>query len=815
MADNNIEFSGYPSFQDFVKNFLKTVVQCTKASNDMALSNDDHDFWTSFEQYKEFCASKGVDILNMIGEILHHQGLQCRWPQSTSRKYPHNDIEDRFESIVEANDMLLERIDSQLDEIINPNKKNKPIVSATTPVAISVVSTWNKQTGRKSEKADAWKKFNLLTARNIQRPQLKWKQKIDNSNTPFVPILKTKPNAIKDWRPAKRFQDESTRHEIKSVVDDFIHQQRLGDDVDIFEDRHPYVFELSVFEPKRWQLEKGTIQNYKATEETSLTIIDEPEQLNDLLQKLKIVKEFAVDLEHHSYRSFLGFTCLMQISTRQEDFLIDTLSLRDDLQILNEVFTDPNILKVFHGAEKDIDWLQRDFGLYVVNMFDTGQASRVLQLARHSLAFLLKEYCNIDASKQYQLADWRLRPIPDEMVKYARDDTHYLLYIYDKLRVTLIEKGDGQANLLKAVYDMSKTVCGRIYEKPIYTPDTYLGICNKFKKHLNDQQLECLKLLVKWRDTTAREEDESYGYVLPNHMMLRIAEQLPRESEGVLACCNPIPPLVKQNVAEICRLVKDSRTLRAKRLQNHNDSQPQAVPSSSIEKPSNQLPEWIQFDDGNSSSLTGFEIYPVAGPPLQTTPPKISIFQDAAIETEDTESAKKARLIMHSFRSPFELYLPKVNATSVNPQEINKKWKESVVKSNETKDSTAMKLDKSQNDTKPAPTSKRKVDETPKNGRQLTFRDELPKKMKKEQLGQNSGSESPVSFSYEKVATGSSFVPFDYSKAGKVKSVTGVQKPAKEDSALGKIREEPLKKGAIRNSKNLLRKNEKSMTFRR
>ena len=66
-------------------------------------------------------------------------------------------------------------------------------------------------------------------------------------------------------------------------------------------------------------------------------------------------------------------------------------------------------IKVFHGADKDIEWLQRDFGLYVVNMFDTGQASRVLQLARHSLAFLLKEYCSIDASKQYQVADWRLR----------------------------------------------------------------------------------------------------------------------------------------------------------------------------------------------------------------------------------------------------------------------------------------------------------------------------------------------------------------------------------------------------------------------
>ena len=62
-----------------------------------------------------------------------------------------------------------------------------------------------------------------------------------------------------------------------------------------------------------------------------------------------------------------------------------------------------------HGADQDIEWLQRDFGLYIVNMFDTGQAARVLQLARFSLAFLLKEYCGIAADKQYQLADWRLR----------------------------------------------------------------------------------------------------------------------------------------------------------------------------------------------------------------------------------------------------------------------------------------------------------------------------------------------------------------------------------------------------------------------
>lgn len=94
-----------------------------------------------------------------------------------------------------------------------------------------------------------------------------------------------------------------------------------------------------------------------------------------MLEKLKVASEIAVDLEHHDYRSFGGFVCLVQISTRDEDFVVDTLSLREELIVLNEVFTDPNIVKVFHGAESDITWLQRDFNLYVVNLFDTYHAS--------------------------------------------------------------------------------------------------------------------------------------------------------------------------------------------------------------------------------------------------------------------------------------------------------------------------------------------------------------------------------------------------------------------------------------------------------
>jgi len=50
--------------------------------------------------------------------------------------------------------------------------------------------------------------------------------------------------------------------------------------------------------------------------------------------------------------------------------------VRDDK--LGGVMVDPAIVKVFHGAESDILWLQQDFDIYVVGMFDTYHATKVL-----------------------------------------------------------------------------------------------------------------------------------------------------------------------------------------------------------------------------------------------------------------------------------------------------------------------------------------------------------------------------------------------------------------------------------------------------
>ncbi|CAL4942012.1 unnamed protein product [Urochloa decumbens] len=263
-------------------------------------------------------------------------------------------------------------------------------------------------------------------------------------------------------------------------------------------------------------------------DDTPFTFVEDLKTLEVLATKLKSATEFAVDLEHNHYRTFQGLTCLMQISTRTEDFIVDTLKLRKYLgDYLRDFFKDPTKRKVMHGADRDIIWLQRDFSIYVCNLFDTGQASKVLHMDRNSLEHLLQHFCGVTANKEYQAADWRLRPLPDEMIKYAREDTHYLLYIYDLMRLRLVKESSGDSDLLLEVCKRSNEVCLQLYEKEQLTDSSYLHLHGLKENELDARQLSVLSSLYRWRDGIARDEDESTGFILPNRSLLEIAKEMP------------------------------------------------------------------------------------------------------------------------------------------------------------------------------------------------------------------------------------------------------------------------------------------------
>jgi exosome complex exonuclease RRP6 len=110
---------------------------------------------------------------------------------------------------------------------------------------------------------------------------------------------------------------------------------------------HPYRFEIShINYPKPMFAPPSSSESPQSFEKTPFTYVDTTSKLTTMIDTLRNAREIAVDLEHHSYRSFAGFVCLMQISTREADWVIDCLTLRDEICALNEVFSDPTIIKV-------------------------------------------------------------------------------------------------------------------------------------------------------------------------------------------------------------------------------------------------------------------------------------------------------------------------------------------------------------------------------------------------------------------------------------------------------------------------------------
>jgi exosome complex exonuclease RRP6 len=145
---------------------------------------------------------------------------------------------------------------------------------------------------------------------------------------------------------------------------------------------HQYEREIQSLEYNGWQLQSPDVPTAPAGwSDENFRFIDTADALQEfvahLQQKIEDgdVREIAVDLEAHSVRSFQGLTCLMQISTRDVDVIIDVLKLRVESRALLGVFVDPRVVKVMHGAECDVLWLQRDLHIYIVNLFDTFQVS--------------------------------------------------------------------------------------------------------------------------------------------------------------------------------------------------------------------------------------------------------------------------------------------------------------------------------------------------------------------------------------------------------------------------------------------------------
>ncbi|KAL6697746.1 ribonuclease H-like domain-containing protein [Trichoderma pleuroticola] len=517
-------------FNSLQEEIQKSLISTIKSANRIA-SHDLSFQRTVNPDVAEQLDDKTSRILDLSTRLLNSAARACGL--KPPKLEDPEDVDMNWRKVVDVVDSVLEKADRAIDEYTGLVKQRENGDSDSNAKA--------KQTKSTSK---------VIRNANVKKPQLDFEIKPNNfPDGPWKPLLTEKPHA-----------EVSLDDSLVTFVGDNGAPQY----------KHPYESEISSMQyPDRVFQILDPIPP-QPVESTAATWVDTYEGVVEMLQELKEAKEIAVDLEHHDFRTYVGLVSLLQISTREKDWIVDTLKpWRHKLQVLNEVFADPTIVKVFHGAYMDMVWLQRDLGLYVNGLFDTFFASDALHYSSKSLAFLLSKFVNFEADKRYQLADWRMRPLPEEMMYYARSDTHYLLYIYDRIRNDLVQVSDRstpEKDLISIVLKKSRELSLSRHENLEFNSETGEGSRGWFNfvlknSHLGykSDQFTVFRTLWKWRDVTARTEDENPNFVLGTNSLTEIARANPPDAKALHSLLPLTAPLARSKVNEIWSQIQEEK----------------------------------------------------------------------------------------------------------------------------------------------------------------------------------------------------------------------------------------------------------------
>ncbi len=284
-------------------------------------------------------------------------------------------------------------------------------------------------------------------------------------------------------------------------------------------------------------------------EDTPLVMVETPEALADLVERLSGARAIALDTESDSSHAYQEKVCLLQISDLETDYIVDPLAI-GDISALAPVLADPDIIKVLHGADYDIVCLKRDFSFRIRGLFDTLVAAQLLGLERIGLADLVGRYFGIELDKAFQRHNWALRPLLPEHIEYARGDTHFLLAVREIMERELRRERRWRHHREECAVLERRRWHGRTQD-----PDAWREA--RGVQDLDDTGRRVLRALWRYRDAQARKMDRPVYKVIPDDVLMELAEVRPeteRELDGVI---NPKSAMRRRHGRSFLKLVKE------------------------------------------------------------------------------------------------------------------------------------------------------------------------------------------------------------------------------------------------------------------
>ncbi len=275
------------------------------------------------------------------------------------------------------------------------------------------------------------------------------------------------------------------------------------------------------------------------------TLVADRGALAALVERIAEEPVVALDTESNSFHVYRERICLLQISTRAENFIVDPLAV--DAAALGAVLCDGRET-VLHGADYDVRCLKREYGWALPRLFDTMAAARRLGQPGLGLSALVEAHFGVRLSKANQRSDWGRRPLSREQIAYAALDTHFLLPLYDVLAGELAARGA----LDEARREFRRIAAVEPRER-VFDAEGWRRL--KGAQALDEAGRDALRALWLAREEQAKAADRPPFKVLAEPTMVDIARRRPRSEDDLERIPGVTPSVMRRLGAVILAAV--------------------------------------------------------------------------------------------------------------------------------------------------------------------------------------------------------------------------------------------------------------------
>lgn len=281
--------------------------------------------------------------------------------------------------------------------------------------------------------------------------------------------------------------------------------------------------------------------------------IRQDERLEALAVQLSGAGLLAIDTEAAGYHRYHDRICLLQVSTRTDTWVIDTLAV-SDIAPLTPLLASDAVEVVLHDADYDLRLLARDYGVRVTHLFDTKLAAQLLGEPQIGLASLLEKHLGVKLDKKHQRADWARRPLPEDMIAYAAEDTKHLAALRDVLRRAL-ERAN-RMHWAEEEFELRVHVDAAAANGDL---DAWMRLKNT--RDLKPRHLAALRALHALRESIAAERDVAPFRVMGNDTIVEIARRLPERTDQLRGIPGMSDALLRRRGAAVIDAVERARLL--------------------------------------------------------------------------------------------------------------------------------------------------------------------------------------------------------------------------------------------------------------